>query len=345
MADRIYASARGVYDESVPGVSALGLGPLRFRLGPRGLLLFRCPDLRLASVPPKSGASGGYRYIRHPQYLCLSIAAFGLFTMWPRVIIFLLFVGMLFAYYFLARVEERRMLILHPGYAEYMRGTGMFLPGNPGGRVFALLFGGMRDRSLAHRLAIGSLALALLLAGIGLRADKLGHISRSIGAANMEVISVYPMTAEAMQHVVALALADSRVEEALHREPYGTFVVHILPHNYGMIGMFADVESHHMRPGNIHLSRFNYLAGCLLPFLDVHQRTDLMGSEGQEYQLVFSRVDGPGGHPVPAGRILDLSAKMTPVYVADVNSASGHVSGTIDPPPRSFWGDVKMPIF
>src|SRR5713226_373523 len=345
MADRIYASARSVYDESVSGVSALAPGPLRFRLGPRGLLLFCCADLRLASVAPKGGDVRAYGYIRHPQYLCLSISAFGLFTMWPRVIIFLLFVGMLFAYYFLARVEERRMLVLYPGYAQYMRGTGMFLPGNPGGRIYALLFGGMRDRSLAHRLAIGSSVLVLLLAGIGLRAYALKHISRSSDAANMEVISVYPMTPEAMQHVVALALADSSVEEALHREPYATFVVHILPHDYGMIGMFADVGSHHMRPGNIHLSRFKYLAGCLLPFLDVHLRTDLMGSEGLEYRLVFSRVDGPGGRPVPAGRILDLSAKMTPVYVADVNSASGHVSETIDPPRRSFWGDVKMPIF
>ncbi|PYX08646.1 MAG: hypothetical protein DMG88_09825 [Acidobacteria bacterium] len=289
--------------------------------------------------------SGAYRYIRHPQYLCLSISAFGLFTMWPRVIIFLLFVGMLFAYYFLARVEERRMLVLDPGYAEHMRSMGMFLPGNPGGRVFKLLFGGLRDQRLAHRLAIGSWALVLLMAGIGLRAYTLGHISRSTDAVNREVISVYPMAPETMQHVVGLALADSRVEEALHREQYATLVVHILPHNYGMIGMFADVESHHMRPGNIHLSRFKYLAGCLLPFLDVHQRTDLMGSEGHEHRLVFSRVDGPDGRPVPPEHIFDLSAKMTPVYIADVNSASGHVSETIEPPRRSFWGDVKMPIF
>jgi hypothetical protein len=49
-----------------------------------------------------------------------------------------------------------------------------------------------------------------------------------------------------------------------------------------------------------------------------------MGSDGQEYRLVFSRVDGPGGSPVRPGRILDLSAKMTPVCIADVNSASGH---------------------
>jgi len=288
--------------------------------------------------------SGAYRYIRHPQYLCLSISAFGLFTMWPRMIIFLLFVGMLFAYYFLARVEERRMMILEPRYAEYVRGTGMFLPGNPGGRIYTLLFGNLHNQRLAHRLATASSALVLLITGVGLRGYTLGHISRLV-ATNVEAISVYPMTSGEMQHVVAPALADSRVQEVLHREQNATFVVHLLPHDYGMIGMFADVESHHMRPGNLHLSGFKYLAGCLLPFLDLHQRTDLMGSEGQEYRVVFSRVDGPDGRPVSPERIFDLSAKMTPLYVADVNSVSGHVSETIDPPPRSFWGDVKMPIF
>src|SRR5215831_2945324 len=114
--------------------------------------------------------SGAYRYIRHPQYLCLSISAFGLFTMWPRMIIFLLFVGMLFAYYLLARVEERRMLILEPGYAEYMRSTGMFLPGNPGGHVFRLIFGGIHDQRLAARLATMVSACVIFLAGAGLRA-------------------------------------------------------------------------------------------------------------------------------------------------------------------------------
>jgi protein-S-isoprenylcysteine O-methyltransferase Ste14 len=80
--------------------------------------------------------SGIYRYVRHPQYLSLGLSAFGLFTMWPRMIIFLLFVGMLLAYYFLARVEERRMLAIDHTYADYMRGTGMFLPGNPGDRLY-----------------------------------------------------------------------------------------------------------------------------------------------------------------------------------------------------------------
>src|SRR5437867_2494508 len=89
----------------------------------------------------KMVTSGVYRYVRHPQYLCLSLAAFGLLTIWPRMIVFLLFVGVLFTYYFLARFEERRMLTIDPAYADYMKRTGMFLPGNPGGHVYRLLFG------------------------------------------------------------------------------------------------------------------------------------------------------------------------------------------------------------
>ncbi len=98
---------------------------------------------------------GIYRYIRHPQYLSLGLSAFGLFTMWPRMIIFLLFVGMLFAYYFPARVEERRMLAIDRTYVDYMRGTGMFLPGNPGGRLYRRLFGNLREQKFARRLAGG----------------------------------------------------------------------------------------------------------------------------------------------------------------------------------------------
>src|SRR5262244_2836209 len=152
--------------------------------------------------------SGVYRYIRHPQYLSLGLSAFGLFTMWPRTIIFLLFAGMLFAYYFLARVEERRMLAADPSYADYMQRTGMFLPGNPGGRVYRLVFGRWRDQKFARRVAlIAMLALPLML-GFGLRAHTVRHIALSAVSPDIEVVSVYPMTPAAMQQLIALALSD-----------------------------------------------------------------------------------------------------------------------------------------
>jgi len=83
------------------------LGRYAFGLGLVGFFFFAVQIYGSRLLRQKVVTSGAYRYIRHPQYLCLSISASGLFTMWPRVIIFLLFVGMLFVYYFLARVEER----------------------------------------------------------------------------------------------------------------------------------------------------------------------------------------------------------------------------------------------
>jgi protein-S-isoprenylcysteine O-methyltransferase Ste14 len=290
-------------------------------------------------------SSGAYRYVRHPQYLCLGLSAFGLFTMWPRLIIFLLFVGMLFAYYFLSRVEERRMLAVDPSYADYMRRTGMFLPGNPGGRLYRLLFYRLRDWRFAHRLALMLLLILVLTAGFGLRAYTVRHISRIAVLPNVEVVAVFPMKPQALRQLSCLTLSDPSVQQAMQREGNATFVAHVLPRDYGMIGMFADIGAHHMSPGNIRLSGFKYLAGWLLPFLDSRVRTDLMGSDRQTYRVVFSRVDGPGGQPVSSDRLFDLSAKMTPVYVADVDGVAQKVSHTIDPPRRSFWGDVKMPIF
>ena len=83
--------------------------------------------------------SSFYGKIRHPQYLFLAISGFGLLLYWPRFIILILFVSMLYVYYFLARNEEWRMEREQPGtYEKYLRRTPMFLPGEPGGKLFRL---------------------------------------------------------------------------------------------------------------------------------------------------------------------------------------------------------------
>jgi protein-S-isoprenylcysteine O-methyltransferase Ste14 len=320
------------------GRYAFGLGLLTFFVLAAQVYGSKLLDRKMVS-------SGVYRYVRHPQYLSLGIAAFGLFTAWPRMIIFLLLVGMLFAYYFLARVEERRMLAMDPGYADYMGRTGMFCPGNPAGHFYRLVFGGLRNQKFAHRLALTSLLALVLLLGFGLRVYTVRRVATTVVAPNLEVVSVYPMSSAAMRQLTDAALSDASVQQALKGEGQAMFIAHILPHDYGMIGMFADVGTQHMGPGNIRLSRFKYLVGWLLPFLDRHMRTDIMGSDRQEYRIVFSRVDDPKGRPVSAGQLFDLSAKMTPVYIADVSATAQRVGRTIDPPRRSFWGDVKMPIF
>ncbi len=79
----------------------------------------------------KRGAvlKGLYRWIRHPQYLALSIAGVGLAILWPRFLVVVLWLLMILVYYMLSKDEERRMVGQHPEtYREYMERTGMFLP-------------------------------------------------------------------------------------------------------------------------------------------------------------------------------------------------------------------------
>ena len=78
----------------------------------------------------KRGAvfSGVYHYIRHPQYLTLMISSFGMVLVWPRYLVLFGFITICFAYFFLARIEERKCRQKFAGYEDYCSQTGMFLP-------------------------------------------------------------------------------------------------------------------------------------------------------------------------------------------------------------------------
>lgn len=78
----------------------------------------------------KGAVTGGiYRIIRHPQYTAFAVCGFGLLLLWPRFINLFMFVTMLFAYYLLAKAEERECEQKFGAfYLEYRAKTSMFLP-------------------------------------------------------------------------------------------------------------------------------------------------------------------------------------------------------------------------
>src|SRR4029453_19191429 len=79
---------------------------------------------------------GLYRVARHPQYLGLAILGLGAFLVWPRVLVLVAYVTMLFLYGLLARWEETRCLEkFGEPYRAYQRRTGM-LPAPPPPRGF-----------------------------------------------------------------------------------------------------------------------------------------------------------------------------------------------------------------
>jgi hypothetical protein len=70
-----------------------------------------------------------------------------------------------------------------------------------------------------------------------------------------------------------------------------------------------------------------------------------MGTPQDNYKVVFSRVDEPGDRQLPLSKVTDLSAKMTPVVIANVGGENPAVESVLIPPRRSLWGDITMPMF
>lgn len=291
-----------------------------------------------------------YSRVRHPQYLALAVAGFGLLTMWPRIIILILYLGMLFAYYFLARFEERQEEAKHPEYAEYRRRTAMFIPGDPGGKLFRLLFGWIPSRRVA--LAVASVVMTMVVIGGGLmlRRYTIGHAATGLLPEDrVMAIAVWPMPAEKLQQVVSAALRDPRVQQALDKEQGAVFTAHVLPADYGMVTMFADVGTDHRMFTRLSPHRFMYLVGFVLPWFAPHQKENIMGRPESNYKVVFSRVNEPGRPSITVNQVTDLSAKMTPVVIARVEIGSEatdpRLADVTIPPRRSFWGDITMPMF
>jgi len=322
------------------------IGPYLFSVGLLGFLVLAA-QIYTAKLRRKGLVTGGiYRYIRHPQYLCLGIAGLGLLAHWPRMIIVVFYLLMLTAYYFLARSEERRLLTQYPEYANYMQQTAIFLPGNPGGKLFRILFGWMENQSLARGLAVAGIFGIGIAAGFVFRAYTVASAEMvTIPEANILAIAGWPQGPEKLERLTKRALEEQDLRARLTAEGAGSYTAHLLPADYGMMNMFTDLQTN--RPA-FTVQRFLRYGRILLEFLlpfTAPDATHLMGSRTEQYRLVLSRVDGPGSASLPLSRVTEAGAKMTPIAVVDLDDASNQITKMIlDPPRRSFWGDITMPM-
>lgn len=272
-----------------------------------------------------------YSYIRHPQYLFFMLSGVGLLFIWPRMMMLILFTIMSIFYFYLAKYEESKMQAKHPEYLEYMKKTAMFIPGNPGGKIFNLLFGWIPNQKVAKLIATVLVIIIIFSGAIGLRNHTIANISiTKIPDKNIMAISTFPHTEQYLRDVVYKTLAYDSVQKALSEQGFVSFTAHILPGNYGMLGMFAEIHNK------------EELAESF------RNRSSLKdwawGTESDKVKVVFSKIDKPGKKFVPLNEIMDMSAKMTPVLYADLNLSTGEVIN-VTMTSTTHYGDVPQPIF
>jgi len=292
-----------------------------------------------------------YRWIRHPQYLFLGIAGLGLLLFWPRFFILTLYVSMLFVYYLLARHEEQRMLAKHgESYRQYMQQTAMFLPGEPGGKIFRVLFGWSNSKGLALGLAYAVLLILFIAAAFILRSYTISQTSiKNIPERQLVVVSVIPQPDKSIQKIIDDVFKDDSVSEAIEnfkQQGHKGFMVHLMPRSYMMQGLFARPDMTGMPV------RHSYPGGAIIrfvfPFLDLnrHGRKEMMGSiKNDPVRLIFSQLTWPSGQYASIDKALAFSVKHLPLMRVDVDSESGRVLNVKYTAPRNYWGQMPMPVF
>src|ERR1035437_10481951 len=179
-------------------------------------------------------ALGGlYKWIRHPQYLALTVTGLGLAILWPRFLTIALWTIMVGLYYLLARDEERRMVNqFGDRYREYMARTGMFLP-----RGLEALGQRPFPRSPVLGPSLGFVILVVVAVGgaFALRAYTVARLPLW-SSGRVTALAILPGDGAMLEHRMGEVLDLPEVSARLVKTP-GPILVYFLPRQYVMQGM------------------------------------------------------------------------------------------------------------
>lgn len=294
-----------------------------------------------------------YKKIRHPQYLFLAISGFGLLLYWPRFIILFMYITMLFVYYLLARNEEWRMQQEEPRtYREYMANTPMFLPGEPGGKIYDVLFGRIKPKWLGLIvLYLVTVAIAMLLA-VGLRSYTVSRLP-SLAADSRTLVPVFPRPADELKEVYRQAMTRDEVSSLVNSDK-GANLVYIMPGDFFLTALVTDENRRFTEdmierfPEILEWHQHKFRGGIRKFFKIFYNFVRTLGTVQTDYdieRLIFVRVTDRRGQPVDTGDIFAMGLDRYPVMIVDVDAYSLEVMSVINTSGEHKWGKMPMPTF
>jgi protein-S-isoprenylcysteine O-methyltransferase Ste14 len=291
-----------------------GIGGLIFLLGLMGFLL-TATQLYYAKFRKRGMVHTGlYKHIRHPQYLFLAVAGLGLLFVWPRFILLIIYINMLWFYFFLARSEERRMERYYgEDYREQERRTWMFLPRDPGGYLQQRLFGWIH-RYRVRLTVIYTLSLALTIgAAFALRMAGLALVTHVVlPEKKIAAVSFLSVNKKELLQRIESAVDAQEVQDRIKGS--GWVLVQAMNGKRPLVHTLIDAGMTTSKARNIPMSE-------------------------KGMKLVFSRPKNGLREVQP----FSASVRWQPVFVAEMGE--GKVSELMNLDSRLFVGNPVMPVF
>jgi protein-S-isoprenylcysteine O-methyltransferase Ste14 len=294
-----------------------------------GLALFLVGFVQIywAKLRRSGAVTGGlYAYIRHPQYVALAIMGLGTLLVWPRFLILIAYVSMLFLYAILARSEERNCLQKHgERYRDYLVHTGRFLPKAWTRGIPVVLTARGWSGSLVSFCVYVTTIVATVLVAFGLRDYSLAHLCASF-TDNIAILSPALLTKQELDSVFGLASSNTNVRQRLDGlGPNAKLIVYVLPSDWYLADLPAE---------NLSVADWRRLGGH-------HTPADF---DRQSYKVLFTRalsyaLDARGRDIVKHAYARDA------LFVVRVNTDTRQVSGLEAPAAQLIWGNIPTPMF
>ena len=295
---------------------------------------------------------GLYSKIRHPQYLFLAISGFGLLLYWPRFIILITYISMLFVYYILARNEEWRMKMEVPeAYEEYMKGTPMFLPGEPGGRIYDIFLGRLKPKWLGILVLYVVTLLVSVLLAVGIRQYTISQLP-AVEMHDMMAVPVFERDPAEIRNIYNNLREEPLVRKAVEKSEAN--LVYVLPGDFFLTALVTDEDRRFSQemierfPEVLEWHQHKFSGGLGKFFRIFYNFFKKLGKVETDYaveRLVFVRVADFEGEPVTKKRIFEMGWERAPVLIVDIDSFTREILTIISPSGKNKWGEVPMPTF
>ncbi len=293
-----------------------------------------------------------YSKIRHPQYLSLAISGFGLLLYWPRFIILIMYVTMLFVYYILARNEEWRMKEESAGnYETYMKNTPMFLPGEPGGKIYAILFSWIKPKWLGIATVYLLTLVVSLLVAMGIRNYTIAQLP-TVETKTLTLLPVFPRPREEVKELYEKLVSSQKVQPYL--EKMKPDLAYIFPGDYFLTALVTDEDRRFSQdmiervPEILEWHQHKFRGGLGKFFRIFYNYISMLGSVETDYdveRIVLVQVRDYKNNPVDQKDIFKIGVKRKAVLIVDIDSHDKKVISVMKASGAHKWGSMPMPTF
>lgn len=288
-----------------------------------GFLIFLIGACQIyySKLTKKGAVTGGlYKYVRHPQYTSFIVCSFGLLLLWPRYIVVIFFVLLLFGYYFLARAEERECEAKYgESFISYEQQTGRFFPKL---NKVHLSKTASQKAGFLQILAAFVCTMAVFLGGAFALNQLSIHSLYSSLKENSATVSLSKLSTDEIDKILVIAQEDKTVQQFLSkRNTSQAELNYVMPTEW----FAAEVPMNGIKYKKGHKSPQDYNRNC--------------------YKVIFLDAFVPNTVNPSGAQILEKATMITPLVEVWIDLSSSQVTDVKSMPATIKYDGIPEAIY